>query len=107
MVAAGIANHGIVMNPRRVDRVVAPDLTVQQTFENTQFGRARTEQSFLVPKADIVAQDYDLSLNRYKEVVHEEVAHKAPKVILAELRKLEKEIEEGIRELEGMLGGPS
>ena len=44
MVAAGIANHGIVMNPRMVDRVVAPDLTVQQTFENTQFGRALTEQ---------------------------------------------------------------
>jgi peptidoglycan glycosyltransferase len=35
MVAAGIANKGIVMNPRMVDRVVAPDLTVQQTFEDT------------------------------------------------------------------------
>lgn len=40
MVAAGIANGGVVMNPRMVDRVVAPDLTVQQTFENTEFGRA-------------------------------------------------------------------
>ena len=44
MVSAGIANHGIVMNPRMVDRVVAPDLTVQQTFENTEFGRALSEQ---------------------------------------------------------------
>ncbi|MFT3797894.1 peptidoglycan D,D-transpeptidase FtsI family protein [Microbacterium sp.] len=40
MVSAGIANDGVVMNPRLVDSVVAPDLTVQQTFENTQFGRA-------------------------------------------------------------------
>ncbi|MGB4777206.1 peptidoglycan D,D-transpeptidase FtsI family protein [Microbacterium sp.] len=40
MVAAGIANHGVVMNPRMVDRVVAADLTVQQTFANTEFGRA-------------------------------------------------------------------
>ena len=33
--------------------------------------RARTEQSFCVPKEDIKAQDYDLSLNRYKEIVYE------------------------------------
>lgn len=40
MVAAGIANDGVVMTPRMVDSVVAPDLTVQQTFENTEFRRA-------------------------------------------------------------------
>lgn len=40
MVAAGIANDGVVMNPRMVDQVVAPDLTVQQTFDDTEFGRA-------------------------------------------------------------------
>ena len=39
-----------------------------------EFARKRTEQSFLVPKADIAAQGYDLSINRYKEVVHEEIA---------------------------------
>src|SRR5438067_1591172 len=65
--------------------------------------RPRTAQSFCVPKADIAAQGYDLSLNRYKEVVHEEVAHCPPREILAELAKLEAEIQEGMRELEGML----
>ena len=65
--------------------------------------RPRTSQSFCVPKADIVAQGYDLSLNRYKEVVHEEVEHRSPKQILAELSKLEDEIQRGMRELEGML----
>jgi len=65
--------------------------------------RARTEQSFCLPKADIVAQGYDLSLNRYKEVVHEEVNHRSPKEILAELAKLEQEIQQGMKELEGML----
>ena len=39
----------------------------------SEMGRARTEQSFCVPKAGIVSQGYDLSLNRYKEVVHDEV----------------------------------
>lgn len=64
----------------------------------------RTAQSFCVPKADITAQGYDLSLNRYKEVVHEVVQHESPKAILAELRKLEEEIQRGMAELEGMLG---
>lgn len=62
----------------------------------------RTAQSFFVPKAEIAATDYDLSLNRYKEVVHEEVKHVPPKQILAELAELEREIEAGLRELERM-----
>jgi type I restriction enzyme M protein len=65
--------------------------------------RARTEQSFCVSKKEIEAQGYDLSLNRYKEVVHTEVQHRAPKEILAELAKLEAEIQQGMKELEGML----
>jgi len=43
MVSAGIANGGVVMNPRMVDRVIAPDLSVQQTFENSEFARALDE----------------------------------------------------------------
>ena len=65
--------------------------------------RPRTAQSFCVPKADIAAQGYDLSLNRYKEVVHEEIEHRPPKEILAELAKMEEEIQRGMKELEGML----
>ncbi len=65
--------------------------------------RARIAQSFCVPKADIAAQGYDLSLNRYKEVVHETIEHRAPKEILADLAKLEEEIQRGMKELEGML----
>jgi type I restriction enzyme M protein len=68
-----------------------------------EFARKRTEQSFLVSKADIAAQGYDLSLNRYKEVVHEKVAHRSPSKILADLATLEKEIQQGMKELEGML----
>jgi type I restriction enzyme M protein len=65
--------------------------------------RPRTAQSFSVPKADIVAQGYDLSINRYKEVVHEAVEHRSPQDILADLAKLEAEIQRGLKELEGML----
>ncbi|MBC7918813.1 MAG: SAM-dependent DNA methyltransferase, partial [Rhodoferax sp.] len=65
--------------------------------------RSRTEQSFCVPKADIAANGYDLSINRYKEVVHAQVQHRAPAEILAELAKLEEEIAAGMKTLEGML----
>ena len=48
-------------------------------------------------------QGYDLSLNRYKELVHEEVEHRPPLEIRLELRAIEQEILQGIEELEGML----
>ena len=65
--------------------------------------RPRTAQSFCVPKADIAANGYDLSLNRYKEVVHEQVQHRAPAEILAELARLEDEIAKGTKALAEML----
>jgi type I restriction enzyme M protein len=81
-----------------------PDvLTRWQGRGKTERGNPRTAQSFCVPKADIAAAGYDLSLNHYKEVVHEQVEHRSPKDILAELEKLEAEIQQGLKELEGML----
>ncbi|MDP3253106.1 MAG: hypothetical protein Q8M77_14480, partial [Hydrogenophaga sp.] len=65
--------------------------------------RPRTAQSFLVPKSDIAANGYDLSLNRYKEVVHQQVNHRAPAEILAELARLEAEIAQGTKALAEML----
>lgn len=63
----------------------------------------RTAQSFCVPKSDIVGQGYDLSINRYKEVVHEEVEHRAPQAILDELESIEKAITQGFKQLREML----
>ncbi len=65
--------------------------------------RARTDQSFLVPKAEIAEHNYDLSINRYKEVVYEAVEYDPPQVIIARLAKLEEEIAKGRKELEGLL----
>jgi type I restriction enzyme M protein len=71
--------------------------------DNEERKRARTAQSFCVSKAEIAEQGYALSLNRYKEVVHEEVAHQPPKEMLKELVKLEVQIQQGMKELEAML----
>jgi type I restriction enzyme M protein len=57
-----------------------------------------------VPKTEIAGNDYDLSINRYKQVVYEEVQHESPQKILAELKALEAEIMRGMDELEGMIG---
>jgi type I restriction enzyme M protein len=70
---------------------------------NPELARPRTAQSFCIPKSEIANQNYDLSLNRYKEVVHEEIAHRPPTEILKTLGQLEAEIQQGMRELEGML----
>jgi type I restriction enzyme M protein len=71
--------------------------------DGSEKSRPRTAQSFCVPKADIAAQGYDLSINRYKEVVHEAMEHDHPLEILAKLKQLEAEIQTGMAELEGML----
>ena len=44
MVSAGIANGGVVMNPMMVDRVIGPDLSVQETYDSTELGRALDEE---------------------------------------------------------------
>ncbi len=74
-----------------------PDVLARWARRNgSEISRARTEQSFCVPKAEIVAQNYDLSLNRYKETVREEVEYRSPLDIIADLERLESEIQSGI-----------
>jgi type I restriction enzyme M protein len=81
-----------------------PDLLTRwRQRDGSERTRGRTDQSFCVPKCDIVGNDYDLSINRYKEVVHALSEQLPPKEILAKLAVLEAEIQVGMKELEGML----
>ena len=80
-----------------------PDIITRWHNRPAETNRARTDQSFLVPKAEIAENDYDLSLNRYKEIVYEEIAYDPPAVILDELEALEAEIQQGLAELREML----
>ncbi len=81
-----------------------PDVLARWAGRNkAEWKRIRTEQSFSVPRADIAAHHYDLSLNRYKEVVYEHVEHRAPKEILADIGALEGDILRGLSELETLL----
>ena len=80
-----------------------PDIITR--FHNLEDERDRkpTEQSFLVDKAEIVEKDYDLSINRYKEIVYEKVEYDAPEVILGRLDKLSQDINAKMEELRGLI----
>jgi type I restriction enzyme M protein len=81
-----------------------PDVLERWTKRATsERDRSRAEQSFFVPKADIVAQGYDLSLNRYKAVIHDDVEHRPPLEIVLEIEELEAEIVQGLSELKDLL----
>ena len=81
-----------------------PDLLNRwQKRELDERNRERTEQSFTVKREEIAAAEYDLSLNRYKEVIQQHEQHVAPLKLIAELNSIEVEILAGLKNLEGML----
>ena len=65
--------------------------------------RKRTEKSFFVSKEEIVENDYDLSINKYKEIEYEEIVYEKPEVIIGKIKELEKEITLGLEELEKLV----
>ena len=60
--------------------------------------RTRKEQSFLVPVEEIREKDYDLSINKYKEVEREVVTYDAPEVIMERIVNLETQINDALNE---------
>lgn len=80
-----------------------PDIIARFKNLDVEIDRKATEQSFLVDKTDIAANGYDLSINRYKEVVYEQVEYEALSKILADLEVLEQDILKGMNALKEML----
>lgn len=80
-----------------------PDIVARFHNREAERERARTEQSFLVPKQEIVDNGYGLSINKYKQVEYKPVEYPPTGEILKELRDLEAEIGKGLDELEGMI----
>ena len=77
-----------------------PDIIARFHNREAEKERKRTEQSFFVPVEEIRENDYDLSINKYKEIEYEEVQYEAPSVILEKVEALEKEIMQGITRIE-------
>lgn len=81
-----------------------PDIINRFSNLADEQARARTEQSFFVPVDEIIANDYDLSINKYKEVVYEQVEYEPTDVIIGKIEKIEAEIQTEMAELKKMLG---
>ena len=78
------------------------DIVTRYQKRNPKKDTDRKEKAFFVPKVEIVENDYDLSINRYKEDVYEEIAYDPPGEILKRLTQLEDEISGGLTELKQM-----
>ena len=82
-----------------------PDIIERFNHLDKELGRKRTEQSFLVDMKEIIDNDYDLSINKYKEVIYEKVEYPPTNEILADIEKLNKEIDKNLEELKALLEG--
>jgi len=81
-----------------------PDIISRFHNPEEEVERKPTDQSFFVDKSAIVANGYDLSINRYKEVIYEKVQYDSPAEIISRLEKLNLDITKKIKELRGLLG---
>ena len=82
-----------------------PDIVERFKNLDKEADRERTEKSFLVPKTEIVENGYDLSINKYKKTEYKPVEYPPTSEIMAELKEMEREIDKGLEELEGMVNG--
>lgn len=81
-----------------------PDIIERFHNPDRETERERTEQSFFVPKQEIVDNGYDLSINKYKKTEYVAVEYPPTSEIMAELKALDKQIAIEMDELEKMLG---
>ena len=81
-----------------------PDIIERFSHLENEVERQKTEQSFFVSVDEIRETGYDLSINKYKEIEYEEVQYEAPSIILKKIQTLEEEIQQGLKELEKMIG---
>jgi len=98
-------SDGFSLDDKRTPKDGSDIPDILERFHNMQNeqNRAKTDQSFLVDKADIVGNNYDLSINRYKEVVYKKVQYDTPSEIMTRLDELTLYIADKMEELRGLL----
>ena len=84
-----------------------PDIIARSKKLDGEKDRKRTDKSFMVPKSEIIEKDYDLSINKYKEVEYVPVEYPPTSEILDEIEKLNEQIMEETRVLRELLKGTS
>ena len=101
-------SDGFSLNDKRTPTPDEDDTEdILNRWNNLEAEKARTrlEQSFLVPVQEIKDNNYDLSINKYKEVAYEQKVYDTPEVILDRLKDIDMEIVKVREELESLLKG--
>lgn len=98
-------SDGFSLNDNRtpIEENDIPDIIERFHNLDKEEERKRTDKSFLVPFEEIKENDYDLSINKYKEIVYEEVEYENPQLIISKLLDLETDITTGLKEMGSML----
>ena len=76
-----------------------PDIVQRYKSRDVKKDSDRKLRYFMVPKKEIVENNYDLNLSTYKEEVYEEVSYEKPNVIFGKLETIEADIQSGLKEL--------
>ena len=98
-------NDGFTLNDNRtpIEENDIPDIIKSFKNRHNEDNTDRKAKHFFV-EADVIRQNgYDLSINKYKEVEYEEVQYEDPSKILSDIKTLEDEVQQGLKELEGMI----
>jgi type I restriction enzyme M protein len=98
-------DDGLSLDDKRqpIEKNDLPDIVSRFHNLKEEFERKRTDKSFLVPVQEIRDTKYDLSINRYKEVVHEEIIYEKPQVIIDQIRELDRQRAELMAQLKNLL----
>ena len=99
-------NDGLSLDDKRqrLEGSELPDLMAQWQARDPKQEGDRKGKHFFVPAPELRDKNYDLSFNRYHEAEPDETVYEEPQVILQKLKTLEGKIQQGIAELEGILG---
>lgn len=87
----------------KVDANDIPDIIQRFHSLYNEKNRKRTDESFFVPKTEIVDNDYDLSINKYKEIEYERIEYPPTKEIMKEIVEINNEIVKELEELSKLL----
>ena len=98
-------NDGFSLDDKRteVDNSNLPDIVERFTSLDKEIDRKRTDQSFLVPLQQIIDHDWDLSINRYKEVVYDEMIFAPPLEIIDDIETIDQERRDSLLHLKKLL----
>jgi type I restriction enzyme M protein len=77
--------------------------TIITEYNNKQKNTNRELTHFIIPKSEIIANEYDLSISKYKTEVYDEIIYDEPNVILEKLSLIESDIVNSIEELKAIL----